>query len=606
MDKMILRHLSGSRANQVDELPLDENQEVLFGRDDAAKVKYDAQRDDLVSRQHAKIVRDPSDPSRFVVQDLSSRNGTFVNKQRISGSAVLQPGDVVQFGPGGPEFQFDLDPRPQTFAATREANVPVVAAPATRESSSSLAGVGAASGVSPAMSTDSAPVKTGIGKQTLEREIGRAKSESKKTLIFATAGVALLAVILIAAMALRNNSSEQRLSKELATTEGKLAETQEGIEKEKSERYLTVAEVAKKVTPSTVYIQTSWKLIDTDSGGIVYHQYLPIKTQNGTQRVPAYVLTSNGKYQPWLTMESSGNKAIGSSGGGSGFVVTDDGFILTNRHVAAAWFTPMDLPAGVVVKPGKNGLEVVGTVQTGPRNWVPANALDDENRQSLTGRALAGRSDYLEVTFPKEKTSTSARLIRVSNEHDVALIKIDLPGSVPALKLNSEKEEAQQGKPVTVVGYPFAGDLAPGVAAVRDVSGGLGAGKVVFIPEPTVTNGVIARVIEGGDNPLKYINVMGDVYQHTAGTNPGNSGGPVCDHRGNVIGVHFAGQKGVQGANFAVPIKYGIKLMGTDKVEMASDEDEPDDKEQADKTDADADKTGDKDADGSEEKTDNP
>jgi hypothetical protein len=157
-----------------------------------------------------------------------------------------------------------------------------------------------------------------------------------------------------------------------------------------------------------------------------------------------------------------------------------------------------------------------------------------------------------------------------------------------------------------VVGYPFAGDLAPGVAAVRDVSGGLGAGKVVFIPEPTVTNGVIARVIEGGDNPLKYINVMGDVYQHTAGTNPGNSGGPVCDHRGNVIGVHFAGQKGVQGANFAVPIKYGIKLMGTDKVEMASDEDEPDDKEQADKTDADADKTRDKDADGSEEKTDNP
>jgi len=195
MDKMILRHVTGSRSNQVDELPLDENQEVLFGRDDAAKIKYDPQLDDLVSRQHAKIVRDPADPSRFIVHDLSSRNGTFVNKQRISGSSVLQPGDVVQFGPGGPEFQFDLDPRPQNFAATREANVPAMAAPSTRESSSSLAGAGAVASSTPSTTNPVAPpVKTGIGKQTLEREIGRAKSDSKKTLALACTGVAFLAV----------------------------------------------------------------------------------------------------------------------------------------------------------------------------------------------------------------------------------------------------------------------------------------------------------------------------------------------------------------------------------------------------------------------------
>jgi serine protease Do len=60
---------------------------------------------------------------------------------------------------------------------------------------------------------------------------------------------------------------------------------------------------------------------------------------------------------------------------------------------------------------------------------------------------------------------------------------------------------------------------------------------------------------------------MGNVYQHTAGTNPGNSGGPVCDGRGRIIGVHYAGRKDVQGGNFAVPIKYGIKLMGTEKVQ---------------------------------------
>ena len=108
---------------------------------------------------------------------------------------------------------------------------------------------------------------------------------------------------------------------------------------------------------------------------------------------------------------------------------------------------------------------------------------------------------------------------------------------------------------------------------MRDQSGS-NKSKVIFVPEPTVTTGTIARVIEGGDNPLKYVNVAGDVYQHTAGTNPGNSGGPVCDYRGRVIAVHYAGIKDVQGGNFAVPIRYGLKLMGNDAVKITAGDDD--------------------------------
>ncbi len=580
MERIVLRHLSGSKSDQVDEFLIAEHSELTLGRDPSANVRYDPQQDDLVSRQQARIVRDSADPTRFLLHDLGSRNGTFLNKQRVSGQTVLQPGDVVQFGAGGPEFQFDLDPRPNAFAATRATEAVGAVAPSTRESSplpatpmASAAVPSASVPAVPATPVTNEPAKVGVGKATLEREITRAKSDTRSSMMWGGAGLACAAALMVGFLAWNNRASEEVLAGKLASTENQLVETKQSIEDEKSNRYLTASEVAKQVVPSVVFIKMSWKLIDTDSGGIVYHQYLAGKEG---QRVAAYVLNQDGSYQPWLTLDSQGNKAIGSSGGGSGFVVTEDGFILTNRHVGAPWYSPLSLPAGVVVQPtqegGKVSLKIVGTVDAGPSNWIPADALDGDSRRSLTGKALEGRNDYLEVTFPKEKNSTTARLIRASDEHDVALIKVDLPSKMPAVKLNAEPEEAEQGKSMVVIGYPFAGELGAGVTAVRDQSGS-NKSKVIFVPEPTVTTGTIARVIEGGDNPLKYVNIAGDVYQHTAGTNPGNSGGPVCDLRGRVIAVHYAGMKDVQGANFAVPIRYGLKLMGTDATSTESGDD---------------------------------
>ena len=81
MERIVLKHLSGSKANQVEEFPLNHVKELVLGRDPSSTVKYDPDRDDLVGRQHAKITQDPNDPSQFIVTDLNSRNGTFVNRR---------------------------------------------------------------------------------------------------------------------------------------------------------------------------------------------------------------------------------------------------------------------------------------------------------------------------------------------------------------------------------------------------------------------------------------------------------------------------------------------------------------------------------------------
>ena len=112
-NRVIIRHRSGSMVNHIEEFPLTFYKAISIGRTASSAVKYDSERDDLVSRVHAKIEQDPSDPTRFTIEDLNSRNGTFVNKQRIIGVAMVKPGDVIQLGPDGPAFVFDLDP-PQT------------------------------------------------------------------------------------------------------------------------------------------------------------------------------------------------------------------------------------------------------------------------------------------------------------------------------------------------------------------------------------------------------------------------------------------------------------------------------------------------------------
>src|SRR5215472_8240356 len=107
-DKFSLKHLSGSRANRVDRLALSPEREIILGRDRECHVRY-SEADELVSRKHLKIVANGETPVRYMAVDLGSRNGTFVNRQRVFGALVLSPGARVQLGAGGPEFEFQVE-----------------------------------------------------------------------------------------------------------------------------------------------------------------------------------------------------------------------------------------------------------------------------------------------------------------------------------------------------------------------------------------------------------------------------------------------------------------------------------------------------------------
>lgn len=66
--------------------------ENVLGRDEEATVRIDSPG---ISRRHARIL---VDKDRVVLEDLDSKNGTFLNEERLEGPGVLQDGDTFRLG----------------------------------------------------------------------------------------------------------------------------------------------------------------------------------------------------------------------------------------------------------------------------------------------------------------------------------------------------------------------------------------------------------------------------------------------------------------------------------------------------------------------------
>jgi serine protease Do len=184
------------------------------------------------------------------------------------------------------------------------------------------------------------------------------------------------------------------------------------------------------------------------------------------------------------------------------------------------------------------------------------------------GKTLDGRNDYLDITFAKNRLRVPGRLTRVSDEADVAMVKLDLPQSVHKVELNDNYSSIRPGDPITVMGYPSVSPPVYGIVASRDpFSSGQSAH---IIPDPTISIGNIARVIRGQSTPSVSEAIessMGDAYQLTVNsTGAGNSGGPVFDEHGHAVGIFTSSIRSDAMITFAVPIRYGMDLMGINKI----------------------------------------
>jgi S1-C subfamily serine protease len=145
----------------------------------------------------------------------------------------------------------------------------------------------------------------------------------------------------------------------------------------------------------------------------------------------------------------------------------------------------------------------------------------------LTNNHVVSGSSALEVTLPDQNRYTAKILLR-DTVNDLALIKIEPKSKLKSLSLG-DSESLQVGQKVLAIGNPFG------------LSG-------------TLTTGVVSslgRTIEGENQQLE------GMIQTDAAINSGNSGGPLLDSQGSVIGINtaiYGPNGGSVGIGFAMPI----------------------------------------------------
>lgn len=102
--KARFKFLSGARSGQVETF---QKAYLGLGRHPLSDVRFDAERDLDVSSRHAAIM---AKPEGYVLQDLGSKNGTFVNGIRLTAPVALRDGDEVRVGSVPMTLRVDAKP----------------------------------------------------------------------------------------------------------------------------------------------------------------------------------------------------------------------------------------------------------------------------------------------------------------------------------------------------------------------------------------------------------------------------------------------------------------------------------------------------------------
>jgi serine protease Do len=543
-EKYIIRYLSGSKANQIEEFNFNKLTELTFGRSENSIIHFDPDIDASVSREHGKIVLENANTFAFKIFDNESKNGIYVNKKRISGSQSVNFGDEVQLGSNGPVFIFDVTPRPKPqMMPTREINI----SPSKPTAEIEI----------PSMSNGDSS-KIGVGKQTIERMIVTERKKNYGTMAAVLGGLVLLFGSI-------GYAYKDKIFPPPAPVINQVTNVTDSF---------NPASIASQNRKKVVQFEFAWRLYSSRNNEPLYHEFTMMKDaqgkpmigQNGSPvYVALYVQTSDGKIEPKLTSDQNALKIpIGISGAsGSGFVVSNNGFILTNRHVATNWKTRYGFPdfcfPGLLVSRDGKVIPGVRLIQSDDVfGWVPG-----ESKQ-LGEEGVVGRNTYLNVIFAdSDQRIPVSGEPRPSDEHDVALVKVDVPGDNLPFVTIDENVEVKEGEQIVVMGYPGVTPTTFTVTNSKDVFNSNQQFKSVAKPTTTPGNvGAIHSKSGGASKDIKSTySEFGDAYQLTVNaTGGGNSGGPMFNKDGKVIGIFFAGKKTDAQITFAVPIKYGKKL----------------------------------------------
>ena len=247
---------------------------------------------------------------------------------------------------------------------------------------------------------------------------------------------------------------------------------------------------------------------------------------------------------------------------GTGFVVTPDGYLVTNAHVVQGdeWeiyrrfaITNLQALADAVVTEfiqefRRDGYqmsqdEIDGLYDTYYN--LLAQSIDLSNLKSQFYCVVGNVTPGSKISV-KSNTMDLRKIGEPYPGKDVAILKIDGQTNLPTVTLGDDSK-MKTGDKVYAMGYPGAATLHEAVDIEQSMQ------------EPTLTQGIISakKQMAGGWG----------VFQMDAAIHYGNSGGPLFNDAGEVIGINTFGSADnssgtlVGGMNFAVPISIAMQFL---------------------------------------------
>ncbi len=268
------------------------------------------------------------------------------------------------------------------------------------------------------------------------------------------------------------------------------------------------------------------------------------------------VVKETGKSAKLLTEQVQNGAA------GTGFIISPDGYVITNAHVVLAGMDPQSMLLDALANSFANQLyadasqyynipvedkeQVVKILLSKFMTYFMQNGqITDVNTDYYVFNGVASPGEDLKVkSWPAVVKKQGTVMEKIGGEYswgrDVAIIKVEKT-NLPTVTLG-DSNKVQVGDNVFIIGYP-------GIKLEEFF-------KPESMLEATVTQGVVSakRTLKTGVEAI----------QTDAAINHGNSGGPVYNENGEVVGIATFGagaETGVEAIKFMMPINLAKEYM---------------------------------------------
>jgi len=263
---------------------------------------------------------------------------------------------------------------------------------------------------------------------------------------------------------------------------------------EQSKKILQYFEIPQIQIPETENKQPSENIY---SSNISYEQAIIDTVKGATSSVVSIVISKNlpvyeqqwinpfGDNSPFnfqIPQQVQKGTKYQEVGAGSGFIVSEDGLVLTNKHVV-----------------------------------------------------LDNKADY--TVFTNDGQKYSAKVLALDPVQDLAILKIQSDKKFPLVRLG-DSSGIQIGQTAIAIGNAL-GEFT------NTVSVGIVSG--------------LGRTISASDQGNSFSETLEGIIQTDAAINAGNSGGPLLNLKGEVIGINTAMAQGAESIGFAIPINMAKK-----------------------------------------------